>query len=146
MLPRGRHRGTGTRARERLGRGSDQATGSVGSITFEWCGQSGGDDNPWLTPQDGISVKDADPLAVRLTSKGTLFDAGYRSAYATAELTGSPFVIHELAIQAGPDLGSLQVEAPPPGDWSISVFVGVNDTVHRVVFSSPYYFRVRILP
>ncbi len=55
-------------------------------------------------------------------------------------------LLHPLKSSVGSNRRSVEVDAPPPGDWSISVTVGINDTVHGVVFTSPYYFRVRILP
>ena len=129
-----------------LGRGSVQADGRPGSITFSTCDDSGGDDTPWLVPEDGVTIGGGAPLVVRLTTAGTLFDPGYGAAYAAANEGMDPHETRGLTIRAGAEQGTLEVDAPPPGDWSISVPVGVNDTVHGVVFTSPYYFRVRIEP
>ncbi len=129
-----------------LGRGDNQTDGVAGSITFEQCGMSGGDDTPWITPENGVSLRGDAPLAIRLVTEGTLFDVGYAASYAAAEDPTFAFETSPLRIVGNIEQDSFLLEAPPPGDWSISVSVGVNDTVHGVVFTSPYYFRVRIQP
>ncbi len=118
----------------------------VGSLTWDRCGEGGGDDTPWITPEDGIAIRGDAPLVAHLETDGTLFDPGYGASYAAAGEGFSPSVLHPLKSSVGSDRRSVEVDAPPPGDWSISVTVGINDTVHGVVFTSPYYFRVRILP
>lgn len=129
-----------------LGRGAIEADGVPGSITWERCGEGGGDDTPWITPESGVSLRGDAPLVVRLISEGTLLQVGSAADYAAAEDPTFTFETSSLAIVSDIEQNAFEIEVPPPGDWSISVSIGVNDTVHGVVFTSPCYFRVRILP
>lgn len=123
---------------------SHEIEGDPASITFEDCVGAGGDSSPWITPDQGITISGANSFLVRLISEGVLFDAGYRAAYMDAADPYGPSEPRPLGIEPGPDANTLEVKTPPPGDWSVSVFVGVNDTVHGVIFTHPYYFRVRV--
>jgi hypothetical protein len=51
-----------------------------------------------------------------------------------------------LGLRPGTTAGTFLIDAPPPGDWSVSVTVGINDVAHGAVWQGPFYFRITILP
>ena len=82
-------------------------------------------------------------LAIRGTE--TLFDAAW-ARYAAAARGNGPLIVTPLGLRPGTTAGTYLIDAPPPGDWSVSVSVGINDVAHGAVWQGPFYFRITILP
>lgn len=130
-----------------LGRSSIVAVGVAGSISLTTCSGSGNDDAPWLVPDLGARLTGPAPLTLSIRGTETLFEANVAryAAAAAAQGNGLP-VLTPLGLRPGTTAGTFLIDAPPPGDWSVSVTVGINDVAHGAVWQGPFYFRITILP
>jgi hypothetical protein len=122
-----------------LGRGNAQAVGVPGSVSWESCGADGVDDTPWLEPEGGIILSGAAALEVAVAGDAVLFEIT-DARYAAAGSRGVPD--RQLAVASA--AGTMSVELPPPGDWVVSVSVGINDVRHGIIWTGPFYFRVEV--
>jgi hypothetical protein len=128
-----------------LGRGSIVAVGDAGSVSLTTCSGSGVDDSPWLVPELGARLTRRAPLTLAIRGPETLFEAKV-ARYAAAAQGNGPLVLTPLGLRPGTTAGTFLIDAPPPGDWSVSVSVGINDVAHGAVWQSPFYFRITLLP
>jgi len=130
-----------------LGRGSIVAVGDAGSASLTTCSGSGVDESPWLVPEHGARLTGPAPLTLAIRGTETFFEANWaRYAAAAAAQGNGPLVLTPLGLRPGTTAGTFLIDAPPPGDWSVSVSVGINDVAHGAVWQAPFYFRITILP
>lgn len=128
-----------------LGRGSIVAVGIAGSVSLTTCSGSGNDDTPWLVPELGARLTGPSSLTLSIRGTETLFEANV-ARYAAAAQGNGLLVLTPLGLRPGTTPGTFLIDAPPPGDWSVSVSVGINDVAHGAVWQGPFYFRITILP
>jgi hypothetical protein len=128
--------------RTTLSAAGQTADGEPASVTLVSCTLTGADQGPWIVPATGIAIAAGTPLVFRVEAPGVELVRVATASAGRAEVGAGPSL--ELEVRGDSRTGAVLVEPPPPGDWSVSVSVVLNDRVHGAVWSAPVYFRVRV--
>jgi hypothetical protein len=118
--------------------------GLTGSLTWSTCRRFGGDDTPWLVPEDALDARQIDLLVIDLTND---FDVVSWQAFAVPAREmprDNRSNVVELGHGLGQTDGAATFAAPPIGDWVVVVNAWSINEMGTVVANSPYYFRVKV--
>lgn len=121
--------------------GPNSAIGLPGSGGFQTCTTGGDVDSGFHDPESGATVMAGARLALTLEGEATLFQIGSASysAWGTSGESQNPLGTYQ------PSAGVFEVDAPPPGDWTVVVGASINDVPRGTVTSQAWYFRITVL-
>jgi hypothetical protein len=125
-----------------LGRGSTTTKGVAGTGSFVTCTRSGDVDAFFTDPPTGVTLGAAGRLSLTGDGPIEIFDiegAGY-SPWGTEGADPRDLGTYQ------PSPGVFEVDAPPAGDWTVTVYLGINELQGGIVRNNVWYFRVTVQP